>query len=112
MRFPDLISYLEKLPLIFDPFLSLELKSEKKSVTIFLDMKSNQENASPIFLQFLKMRKKGEFFSSTKSKIRNQMDMWQILLCHPVRSEKMARIERRGLVKAAASFSSRSSAAR
>ena len=29
MRFPDLISYLEKLPLIFDPFLTLELKSEK-----------------------------------------------------------------------------------
>ena len=31
MRFPDLISYLEKLPLIFDPFLSLELKSAKLS---------------------------------------------------------------------------------
>ena len=31
MRFPDLISYLEKLPLIFDPFLTLELKSEKIS---------------------------------------------------------------------------------
>ena len=31
MHFPDLISYLEKLPLIFDPFLTLELKSEKIS---------------------------------------------------------------------------------
>ena len=111
MRFPDLISYLEKLPLIFDPFLSLELKSAKLSYNFPRhEIKSGKRIEN--FLQFLKMRKKGEFFSSTKSKIRNQMDMWQILLCHPVRSEKMARIERRGLVKAAASFSSRSSAAR
>ena len=37
----------------------------------------------------------------------NQMEMRKILLGHPVASEKMARIERRGLVKAAASFRAR-----
>ena len=35
------------------------------------------------------------------------MEMGKILLGHPVASEKMARIERRGLVKAAASFRAR-----
>ena len=112
MRFPDLISYLEKLPLIFDPFLSLELKSAKLSYNFPRhEIKSGKRIAN--FPAFSKDEEKRViFFSSTKSKIRNQMDMWKILLCHPVRSEKMARIERRGLVKAAASFSSRSSAAR
>ena len=48
MRFPDLISYLEKLPLIFDPFLTLELKSAKISYN-FPRHEIKSGKTSPIF---------------------------------------------------------------
>ena len=47
----------------FYPLLTIELKSIKIRC-----MKSNQENASPIFLQFLKLRKKrGNFFDEIET---------------------------------------------
>ena len=52
------------------------------------------------------MRGKGEIFQRNQNFV-NRMEMGKILLGHPVASEKMARIERRGLVKAAASFRAR-----
>ena len=55
-------------------------------------MKSNQENALPIFLQFLKMRKKRPFFSSIKNHkilfgVRNSEDI-QYLQCFQMRFSK------------------------